>query len=136
MHFSTALTPGTALAAVRMSEDQGAAGRGIHQLIQGRAQQSPSVPGDDGPGDNGRRVVGKGQAGTAEQGQGDAEARGQRSDGVAAVMPGIGKERNAVQRTRFARDETKEEFLDRDDSNQNVKSEGPRPFPGFKKSLG
>ena len=45
------------------------------------------------------------------------------------MVPGVGKEGDALHGTRLAGDEAKQEFLDRDDGDQNVQGESPRRFP-------
>src|SRR5208282_2729836 len=121
MHFSTASTPGTALAAVRMSATRALPGAAsINSFKAGRSNRHPF-----------QAMMAPATMAAASS----AKAR-RGPPNKARVMPGVGEERNALQRTRFAGNETKEQFLDCDDGYQNVKSEGLRFFPVFKKSLG
>src|SRR5260370_1267290 len=100
------------------------AGGAVHQLVQSGTQQMPAVPGDNEGGRNGGYIVGRLEAFAANQRDADAQAGGQRGNGVAAMVPGVGPDRRTVNRIGLTQDEAKEAFLDEDNNEEDEQSEG------------
>ena len=85
---------------------------GIHQFVQGGAQQSPAVPRNDAGRHNCRHIVGRLVAFASNESDADANGRGERRDRVAAMMPGIGLYRRALDRKVFAPNKTEQGLFD------------------------
>ena len=102
--------------------------RTLQQLVQPRADQIEGHLEDEHRHDERRDGVGDTPLLAQKIGAGDADERPQRRQGVAAVVPGIGHDARAVDRTAFTDGVAVENLLD--DDRHPSRHEGHQPRPG------
>ena len=103
--------------------------RTLQQLVQPRADQIEGHLEDEHRHDERRDGVGDTPLLAQKIGAGDADERPQRRQGVAAVVPGIGHDARAVDRTAFTDGVAVENLLD--DDRHPSRHEGHQPRPGL-----
>ena len=96
---------------------------GIHDFLDGRNEDSPSVEGDDRAGKEGGPFVRGFPAGACKDGDGNANESACGSDGVGAVMPGLGFDGAAAELLGGAGDFVEEGFFDEDDDDEDAEGE-------------
>ena len=112
---------------------RGFAPAGPHWAPRPSIHPAPAAAGarhstDDRRREQRRRVIGIHPTRPAQQADADADGRRQRSDGVGAMMPGVGLHRPALRHLRLTGGVTKHQFLHHHHPDQYVKREGPRRF--------
>ncbi len=96
---------------------------GIHDFLDGRNEDSPSVEGDNRAGKEGGPFVRGFPAGACKDGDGNADESACGSDGVGAVVPGLGFDGAAAELLGGAGDFVEKGFFDEDDDDEDAKGE-------------
>ena len=93
--------------------------RCIHQLLEGGSHGHPPAPGNDASSHEGGDLIGDGISWPTPEGYSNTHSRGEGGDRVAAVMPCIRPHDETSGLQRLPADQSEEDLLDGDDSDQN-----------------
>ena len=102
----------------------GGIGSGIHHVGDGVAEQVDSVVSDEDAGEQGGVIVSGFEAGSADDGDGDADEGGEGGEGIGAVVPRVGVNGGASDFEGEFEDASEENFFDENDAGEDGEGEG------------